>query len=87
MLEAHWLVLPVLAQFFVAEENYAHSDLFQPDDATNEPRSIHRAERGEPGDKEREREIGVQHKLVKLYKYLGAVVKSWRYLYGESKLP
>ena len=64
MLEAHWLVLAVFAQLFMAEENHAHSDLFQPDDGADEPRRFHGAQRGEPGEEKNMRDEVVSIKSI-----------------------
>lgn len=70
MLEAHWLVLSVLAQLFVSEEDHAHSDLFQPNQSTDHPRGTHRAKRREPGDRQQSERVQVfsTHELYRSFK-------------------
>lgn len=63
VLKAHRLVPAGLAQFFVVEEDYTHSDLFQPDDTANEPGCTHRAERSEPATKNERRVRGWTFKV------------------------
>lgn len=58
VLKTHRLVPVGLAQFFVAEEDYTHRDLFQPDDRANEPGCTHRAERSEPATRNERRVRG-----------------------------
>lgn len=86
MLEAHCLVLGVLAQFFMAKENHAYRNLFQPDDAANDPRCLHRAQGGESGDSKKEFSL-LALKRFNSYIFIAYVPEKWGEKLKKNKLP